>query len=43
MFTHIKIKLLKKETKYFGEVFPSFLQNKKFVYQITKEGLIDLS
>src|SRR3989304_3836312 len=29
MFTHIKIKLLKKETKYFGEIFPSFLQKKE--------------
>src|SRR3989304_4219020 len=43
MFTHIKIKLLKKETKYFGEIFPSFLQKKEFVYQITKEGLVDSS
>ena len=43
MFTHIKIKLLKKETKYFGEIFPSFLKKKEFVYQITKEGLVDSS
>ncbi|MGQ0791466.1 MAG: ATPase domain-containing protein [Nitrosopumilaceae archaeon] len=43
LFTHIKIKLLKKETKYFGEIFPAFLQKKEFVYQITKEGLVDSS
>ena len=43
MFTHIKIKLLKKGTKYFGEILPSFVQKKEFEYQITKEGLIESS
>jgi DNA repair protein RAD51 len=43
LFTHIKIKLLKKGTKYFGEILPSFIQKKEFEYQITKEGLIESS
>jgi DNA repair protein RAD51 len=41
LFTHIKIKLVKKGSKYFGEVLPSFVQKKKFEYQITKEGLVE--
>jgi DNA repair protein RAD51 len=43
LFTHIKIKLLKKGTKYFGEILPSFIQKKEFEYQITKKGLIESS
>jgi DNA repair protein RAD51 len=43
MFTHIKIKLLKKGTKYLGEVLPSFIQKKEFEYQITKDGLVESS
>ncbi len=43
IFTHMKIKLLKKGTKYSCEIFPSFLKKKEFLYQITKEGLIELS
>ncbi len=43
MFTHIKIKLAKKGAKYLGEVLPSFVQKKKFEYQITKEGLVGSS
>ena len=43
MFTHVKIKLLKKGTKYLGEIFPSFIKKKEFEYQITKEGLIESS
>lgn len=43
LFTHIKIKLLKKGTKYFGEILPYFIQKKEFEYQITKEGLIESS
>lgn len=43
IFTHVKIKLLKKDTKYSCEIFPSFLKKKEFSYQITKEGLIELS
>ena len=41
MFTHVKIQLFKKGTKYFGEIIPSLIQKKEFEYQITKEGLID--
>ena len=43
IFTHMKIKLLKKGTKYSGEVFPSFVKKKEFLYQISKEGLIESS
>jgi DNA repair protein RAD51 len=43
MFTHMKIKLLKIGKKYSCEIFPSFLEKKKFPYQITKEGLIESS
>ena len=43
MFTHVKIELLKKGTKYLGEIFPSFIKKKEFEYQITKEGLIESS
>ena len=43
IFTHMKIKLLKKGTVYSCEIFPSFLKKKKFVYQINKEGLIESS
>lgn len=42
-FTHVKIKLSKKGTKYSCQVFPSFLSKKEFSYQITKEGLIESS
>jgi DNA repair protein RAD51 len=41
MFTHVKIQLFKKGTKYFGKIIPSLNQKKEFEYQITKEGLID--
>ena len=43
IFTHMKIKLLKNGTKYSCEIFPSFLKKKEFLYQITKEGLIESS
>ena len=43
IFTHVKIKLLKKDLKYSCEIFPSFLKKKEFLYKITKEGLIELS
>lgn len=43
MFTHMKIKLLKRGKKYSCEIFPSFLKKKEFPYQITKEGLIESS
>ena len=43
IFTHLKIKLLKKGTKYSCEILPSFLKKKEFLYQISKEGLIESS
>ena len=43
IFTHIKIKLVKRESKYFGEILPSFLQKREFEYKITKDGLVDSS
>lgn len=43
IFTHLKIKLTKKGTKNSCEIFPSFLKKKEFLYQISKEGLIESS
>lgn len=43
MYTHMKIKLVRNGVKYSCEIFPSFLKKKEFLYQITKEGLIELS
>ena len=43
IFTHMKIKLSKKDSKYSCEIFPSFLKKKEFLCQITKEGLIESS
>lgn len=43
IYTQMKIKLLKKGTKYSCEIFPSFLKKKEFSYQISKEGLIESS
>ena len=43
IFTHMKIKLSKKDSKYSCEIFPSFLKKKDFQYLITKEGLIESS
>ena len=43
MFTHIKIQLFKKGTKYFGKINPTFIQKKEIEYQITKKGLMDAS
>ncbi len=43
MFTHVKIHLSKKGTKYNGKIIPSLIQKKEFEYQITKEGLMDAS
>ncbi len=42
MFTHIKIKLIKKPQNYEGNVFMTPLKKDRFLYKITKEGLIDL-
>ena len=43
MFTHVKIQLFKKGTKYFGKIIPSLIQKREFEYEITKEGLMDAS
>jgi DNA repair protein RAD51 len=41
LFTHIKIKLVKKSSNYEGEVFFTPLRKNQFNYKITKEGLFD--
>lgn len=41
LFTHIKIKLSKKQSAYGGEVFLSPLKKDQFCYKITKEGLVE--
>jgi DNA repair protein RAD51 len=41
LFTHIKIKLVKKSANYEGEVFFTPLRKNQFNYKITKNGLID--
>ena len=43
MFTHVKIQLFKKGTKYFGKIFPALIHDKEFEYQIAKEGLMSAS
>ena len=43
LFTHLKINLMKKDAKYFGEILPSFQGKRLFSYLITKEGLVDAS
>jgi DNA repair protein RAD51 len=43
LFTHIKIRLSKKSPKYEGEVYLSPLIKNQFWYNITKEGLVDLT
>lgn len=43
LFTHLKINLMKKDTKYFGEILPTFQGKRQFSYLITKEGLVDAS
>lgn len=40
LFTHIKIKLSKKQSSYMGEVFPHSGEN-RFYYKIEKNGLTD--
>ena len=42
-FTHLKINLMKKDAKYFGEILPSFQGKRLFSYLITKEGIVDAS
>ena len=43
IFTHLKIKLKKIDSKYMGQVLPSFTDKKEFSYLITKEGLVESS
>lgn len=43
IFTHLKIRLEKINSKYKGQVFPSFGPKKEFSYLITKEGLVEAS
>lgn len=43
IFTHLKIKLMKKGTKHLGEILPTFQGQRQFSYLITKEGLVDSS
>jgi DNA repair protein RAD51 len=43
LFTHLKINLIKKDAKYFGEIMPSFQEKRLFSYLITEEGLVDAS
>jgi len=43
LFTHLKINLIKKDAKYFGEIMPSFHEKRLFSYLITEEGLVDAS
>ena len=43
IFTHMKIKLTKIGTKYFGEILSPTHGKRKFSYVITKSGLVDSS
>jgi DNA repair protein RAD51 len=43
MFTHKKIKLEKDDKTYKARVFPSFGKKKEILYEITKEGLAEIS
>jgi len=43
LFTHLKIKLIKNGSGYVGEIFPSYLEKRKFSYLITPEGLTESS
>lgn len=43
IYTHIKIRLAKKQTNYEGEVFLNPMKKNQFSYTITKQGLIDLT
>ncbi len=43
LFTHLKINLIKKDAKYFGEIMPSFQEKRLFSNLITEEGLVDAS
>ena len=39
MFTHMKIRLSKKGSKFFGELLPSYTSKREFLYTITEDGL----
>ncbi|MGQ0606819.1 MAG: ATPase domain-containing protein [Candidatus Nitrosotenuis sp.] len=43
LYTHVKIKLVKKQTNYEGQVFLNPMKQNQFSYVITKQGLIDLT
>lgn len=43
IFTHIKIKLTKKGTNYFGEILSPLHRKMKFSYLITKNGIVEAS
>ena len=43
IFTHMKIKLMKKGTKYFCELLPPLHVKGKFSYLITKKGIVESS
>ena len=43
IFTHMKIKLTKKGTNYFGEILSPLHRKMKFSYLITKNGIVEAS
>lgn len=43
IYTHIKIKLARKQAIYEGQVFLNPMKKNQFSYTITKEGLVDLT
>jgi len=43
IFTHIKIKLTKKGTNYYGEILSPIHRKMKFSYLITKNGIVEAS
>ena len=43
IYTHIKIKLARKQTNYEGQVFLNPMKRNQFYYAITKQGLVDLT
>ncbi len=43
IFTHMKIKLTKKGTNYFGEILSPLHSKMKFSYLITKNGIVEVS
>lgn len=43
IYTHVKIKLIKKQSGYEGQVFLNPMKKNQFYYTITKEGIVDLT